>query len=147
MATALRFADGLSPAELEVALFVVEGFSNREIALRRGVSVRTVANQVAAILRKCQVRSRVELMARFARADEDRRLAAEVRRDALRHLAARERIVVERAATGEPNKCIAHDLGVQASTVSTTLTAALRKLGLPSRRALVRTWNATPSPT
>jgi DNA-binding NarL/FixJ family response regulator len=42
----------LSPAELEVLHAVRAGLSNAQIAQARGRSVRTVANQVASILRK-----------------------------------------------------------------------------------------------
>lgn len=44
--------DALPPAEREVATLLAEGLTNRQIAARRGVSVRTVANQVASLLRK-----------------------------------------------------------------------------------------------
>jgi DNA-binding NarL/FixJ family response regulator len=42
----------LSAAEREVAALLVEGLTNDQIAARRGVAVRTVANQVASLLRK-----------------------------------------------------------------------------------------------
>jgi DNA-binding NarL/FixJ family response regulator len=54
----------LTPAERAVATLLLEGASNAEIAHKRNTSVRTVANQVAAIFRKAQVGSRVELAAR-----------------------------------------------------------------------------------
>ena len=53
--------DDLTHAEKDVAALVLEGMSNREIALTRGTSVRTIANQVAAIFRKLRVTARVEL--------------------------------------------------------------------------------------
>jgi DNA-binding CsgD family transcriptional regulator len=53
----------LTPAELSVATAVVEGASTRELARRRGVSERTVANQLASIYRKLEVCSRHELVA------------------------------------------------------------------------------------
>lgn len=52
---------GLSPAEIEVALMVRYGLSNAEIAAARGVSVRTVANQLQGLFRKLGVGSRLEL--------------------------------------------------------------------------------------
>jgi DNA-binding CsgD family transcriptional regulator len=55
----------LSPALREVAARVVAGDSNAEIAKRRGTAVRTVANQIAAIFDKLEVRSRRELIARM----------------------------------------------------------------------------------
>ncbi|MBZ0119479.1 MAG: helix-turn-helix transcriptional regulator [Sandaracinaceae bacterium] len=57
-------ADRLSPAEAKVAAMVIEGLSNAAIAARRGTSARTVANQVASILRKLALESRRDLMAR-----------------------------------------------------------------------------------
>lgn len=54
---------GLTPAEREVVALLVAGQSNQEIAAARGVSPRTIANQLAAIYRKLGVSSRVELVA------------------------------------------------------------------------------------
>jgi DNA-binding NarL/FixJ family response regulator len=54
-------AQTLSPAERLTALYVSRGLSNREIARRRGVALRTVANQVASIMRKSRVGSRAEI--------------------------------------------------------------------------------------
>jgi DNA-binding NarL/FixJ family response regulator len=51
----------LTERELEVALLVIEGASNREIAERLYLSVRTVEVHVGRILAKLEVRSRVEL--------------------------------------------------------------------------------------
>jgi DNA-binding NarL/FixJ family response regulator len=53
----------LSEAERAVARAVAEGLGNAEIARARGVSTRTVANQVASIFRKLGVKSRLELVA------------------------------------------------------------------------------------
>lgn len=55
----------LPAGQREVATLVLEGRSNREIAALRATSVRTVANQLAAIYRKLGVRSRAELAARL----------------------------------------------------------------------------------
>lgn len=57
----------LTPAEREVVALLFEGRSNAEIARARGVSVRTVANQVASVLRKLGVGSRSALISRLAR--------------------------------------------------------------------------------
>ena len=57
-------ADELTPAERQVALAVLAGYSNAEIARTRGSSPRTVANQIASIFRKLGVRSRGELAAK-----------------------------------------------------------------------------------
>ncbi len=56
--------DRLSDAERAVAETLLGGWSNARIARERGVSVRTVANQVASVFRKLGVRSRAELAAR-----------------------------------------------------------------------------------
>jgi DNA-binding CsgD family transcriptional regulator len=62
-ATARPPAD-LTPAEADVLALVVQGASNAQIARARGVSVRTIANQVASLLRKVGAGSRYELVAR-----------------------------------------------------------------------------------
>ncbi len=54
----------LSAAESDVLELVLRGASNAEIAKARGRSVRTVANQVASLLRKLGVESRFALMSR-----------------------------------------------------------------------------------
>ena len=54
----------LTPAESAVLGELLGGASNAAIARARGVSARTVANQVAALLRKLGVGSRYELIAR-----------------------------------------------------------------------------------
>lgn len=59
----------LTEAERDVALAVARGLSNAEIAKTRGASPRTIANQVAAILKKLGVSSRVALAARFGALD------------------------------------------------------------------------------
>ena len=59
---------GLSEAERDVALALVRGATNREIATRRGAAERTVANQVQALFRKLGVHSRAELAAALLRA-------------------------------------------------------------------------------
>ncbi len=56
-------AAGLTEAERRVAEQVLRGLSNHRIAQRRGVSQRTVANQVASLFRKLGVSSRAELAA------------------------------------------------------------------------------------
>ena len=55
----------LTTAEVSVFEHVLEGESNDAIGRARGCSVRTVANQVASILRKLRVGSRYELIARY----------------------------------------------------------------------------------
>lgn len=59
----------LSVAERDILALLRRGLSNQEIAGLRLRSVRTVANQVAALLRKTQSASRRELLVRPLRAD------------------------------------------------------------------------------
>jgi DNA-binding NarL/FixJ family response regulator len=59
----------LTRAELAVARELVRGLSNREIAALRGTSVCTVANQVAALMRRLGLRSRAEVAMRLATVD------------------------------------------------------------------------------
>ena len=51
----------LTPSERQVLACIARGMSNAEIAASRKTSVRTVANQVASLLRKMGATSRVEL--------------------------------------------------------------------------------------
>ncbi|MHB8420567.1 MAG: response regulator transcription factor [Myxococcales bacterium] len=55
----------LTRAEREVAALLQQGFSNAEIARRRRCSPRTVANQVATLMRKLSAESRVQLTLRL----------------------------------------------------------------------------------
>jgi DNA-binding CsgD family transcriptional regulator len=64
-------AASLTRAQLEVARAVVQGASNAEIACIRGTAVRTVANQVASILRRLGASSRAQVAAKLALADVD----------------------------------------------------------------------------
>ncbi len=54
-------AESLTDAERAVAALVAQGLTNAEIARERGTALRTVANQVAAILEKLGVASRAEI--------------------------------------------------------------------------------------
>lgn len=63
---AVQLPASLTPAEREVVSLLITGASNAAIARARGVSVRTVANQVAGILKKLKVGSRTALIAHFA---------------------------------------------------------------------------------
>jgi DNA-binding NarL/FixJ family response regulator len=56
--------DGLTIREREVLELVREGLDNPQIARRLGVSVKTVQNNVSALLTKLQVSSRIQLVAR-----------------------------------------------------------------------------------
>lgn len=65
--SAAPLPDCLSEAERAVAELVLSGRTNRDIAMARGTSVRTIANQVNAIFSKLGVRSRRMLASRFGR--------------------------------------------------------------------------------
>jgi DNA-binding NarL/FixJ family response regulator len=56
----------LTPAERAVAALAASGWSNQAIARCRGKALRTIANQMASILKKQRVGSRYELAARLA---------------------------------------------------------------------------------
>jgi DNA-binding NarL/FixJ family response regulator len=57
----------LTPAERSVAELVARGATNQEIARVRRTSTRTIANQIASILRKLGVSSRVAIAAVIAK--------------------------------------------------------------------------------
>lgn len=58
---------GLSPRETQVAEAVAGGFSNKRVADRLGISVRTVENHLRSIFAKCGVRTRTQLAASVRR--------------------------------------------------------------------------------
>jgi DNA-binding NarL/FixJ family response regulator len=57
----------LTKAEEEVLAYLLDGWTNRAIADARRTSPRTIANQVAALLRKLGAGSRFELLGRLGR--------------------------------------------------------------------------------
>jgi DNA-binding NarL/FixJ family response regulator len=59
--SAARASTSLTPAERGVGSDLLLGFTNQEIARRRRVSVRTIANQIGGLFRKLNVHSRLEL--------------------------------------------------------------------------------------
>ena len=61
-------AAGLTAAERAVLQHILTGASNEAIASARGTSTRTIANQVASLLRKTGASSRFDLIRRFAHA-------------------------------------------------------------------------------
>ena len=60
----------LTAAELAVAEAVIDGVGTREIATLRGVSERTVSNQLRVIYEKLGVSSRLELISLVARGND-----------------------------------------------------------------------------
>jgi DNA-binding CsgD family transcriptional regulator len=63
---------GLTESEQDIALRVYAGLSNEEIGVERGVSPRTVGNQLEGIYRKLGVSSRVQLVLLLRGAPEPR---------------------------------------------------------------------------
>jgi DNA-binding NarL/FixJ family response regulator len=57
--------EALTTAERDVLEAIARGDSNATIATSRGTSARTVANQVATLLKKLNAGSRYELIRRF----------------------------------------------------------------------------------
>jgi DNA-binding NarL/FixJ family response regulator len=53
--------DRLTPREREVLRFIARGYMYKEVALRLGISAKTVESHVSAVLRKLQLSSRHEL--------------------------------------------------------------------------------------
>jgi DNA-binding NarL/FixJ family response regulator len=58
---------GLTPRELQVAALVANGLSNKEIALRLGITLGTVKHYVHQILEKTELPSRVAIATRLGR--------------------------------------------------------------------------------
>jgi DNA-binding CsgD family transcriptional regulator len=109
-------------------------YSNPRIAMIRGVSTQTVANQLTGAYRKLGVASRRELRALLSwgwtsqlglvgAQPEGGEWSAEQ----ASALTRRERQILVLAERGSANKLIADELGIALSTVSTTLTRARRK--------------------
>ena len=65
---AWEMPDVLTAAEKEVLRALLAGATARELAGQRGVSPRTIANQIASVFKKLGAQSRLELAARLARA-------------------------------------------------------------------------------
>jgi DNA-binding CsgD family transcriptional regulator len=62
-------SDSLTPSELQVALRVAEGLTNREVAAAIFISPKTVEHHLSSIYRKLGIRSRTELARRIAASD------------------------------------------------------------------------------
>jgi DNA-binding NarL/FixJ family response regulator len=55
----------LSPAEKEIALLLLKGFTNKEIARTRNTSEHTIKQQASAVYRKSGLKTRAEISAFF----------------------------------------------------------------------------------
>ena len=67
----LRYPDGTTPAEHEIIDAVLQGLTAKEIAEKRGASLRTVTTQLGAIFRKACVNSQAELIAMMTERNGD----------------------------------------------------------------------------
>jgi DNA-binding CsgD family transcriptional regulator len=118
-----RIGSSLTFSERAIVELVMRGLSNRDIALARGVSVQTIANQLTIAYRKVGVQSRRELRARWVAS-----APVLVPFDVV--LTPREREILHLVRQGHANKVIAPTVGVAISTVSTLLTRLRRKLSM-----------------
>jgi DNA-binding NarL/FixJ family response regulator len=155
----LRLPDDFTDAERDVLLCMFEGLSNAEIAARRQRSERTVANQIAAMLRKAGAFNRTDLLARCTRASaaagqgrgwsefvEGRwRVKELARTDHFvrcvaepnpRSLTATEQRVLQEASVGTPNKLLGDAMRLGEAATTKCLERALRKLGVARRTNL-----------
>lgn len=67
----LRYPEGTTDAEHEIIDLVLQGLTAKEIAERRGASIRTVTTQLGTIFRKAGVNSQAELIAIMTAKSDD----------------------------------------------------------------------------
>lgn len=65
-------SNALSPREQEIALLVMTGASNKEIARELALSIKTVKNVLTKVFVKTNTRSRSELAVQLVRSDYER---------------------------------------------------------------------------
>ncbi len=65
----LHYPGGTTRAEQEIIDLVLEGLTAKEIAERRGASLRTVTTQLGSIFRRAGVNSQAELIAMMTETD------------------------------------------------------------------------------
>ena len=120
----LRVADdeGMTPRERDVVELLRAGLSDRQIAQRLNVGVRSAETYVTRVLRKVG-HSRAEL----GPTSRDP--------DAL-GLSHREREVADLLSRGLSDRAIAEEFGIGIRTVESHVAAVLRKLGMTSRQQL-----------
>jgi DNA-binding NarL/FixJ family response regulator len=130
----------LTPRQLEVAERAADGQTNRQIARALGVSERTVHHHVAAVLTALDVPSRAAIGAALALP------VPHPDHVVLARLTPTEHRVAELAATGRTMRGIGAALGISDRTAEKHLRAALMRIGVPSRAALVSRLGPPPWP-
>ena len=65
-------AERLTPQELQIAIVVAEGLTNRDVATRLFLSTKTVEFHLTRIYRKLAIHSRSELVRRIVQLEEGR---------------------------------------------------------------------------
>jgi DNA-binding NarL/FixJ family response regulator len=70
-------AERLTPQELQIAQFIADGLTNRDIAGRLFLSPKTVEFHLTRIYRKLEIHSRAELMRRILDAESGRGVMVE----------------------------------------------------------------------
>ncbi|MEO6602860.1 MAG: helix-turn-helix transcriptional regulator, partial [Polyangiaceae bacterium] len=141
----------LTQTERSVLRYLALGASNKELSYALGLSEKTVSSAVTQILKKLNVKSRVDLAA-LLNAQQSTRFDLPVGDESLAvlgvdvtlsgALAARltsaERAIAECIARGWSNARIAAERGVAPSTVAKQLQAIYAKLGVENRSRLAR---------
>jgi DNA-binding CsgD family transcriptional regulator len=129
----------MTPSELHVARLAAVGLSNSAIARARGTSPRTVANQMARVLRELGVASRRALAVHpTLRPAIPPPAPSTLDAQAWESISVVERSILALTSRGELQKCIAIELGIAPSTVSAALHSARRRLGFASISELTR---------
>lgn len=140
-----RHPRALSPRELDVAEYLVQGRSTSEMAWALGLSVGTVSRTARDVLRKLKVSRRSDLAAIFGTVAPFR-LSSEtsglgfLTAGSNEHLWSRltpaERAVLEAVFDGATVAEVAHDRRVSAKTVSNQLGAVYARFGVRGRTEL-----------
>jgi DNA-binding NarL/FixJ family response regulator len=126
--------DGLSARERDVALLIVEGFSNNAIAAELHLSEHTVQVHVSRVLAAFGVASRFALAARLS-ADLPSTVSDA---PAPAALTPRQNAVVDRIVLGLSNEQIGRELGVSIKTVEKHVSEVFRRWAVVSRIGVSR---------
>jgi len=147
--TGLRDPRALTPTEQGVLRYLALGATNKELSYALGLSEKTASNAVTQILKKLNLKSRVDLAALFD-AQRSTRFDLTIGDESLAvvgvdvaldgtiadKLTSAERAIAECVARGWSNARIAAERGVAPSTVAKQLQTIYDKLGVESRSRL-----------